>query len=112
MQMHGMAPYSRGRFTAPRRASSRRCCGGFARANMERCQPGQVQVWCQFPEKVAVGFEKTTCTRGGAIGDRPKEGGALQGAGSITVLVWRNALSSGEVLHTHFVYMLPVEILS
>ena len=78
---------------------------------MERCQLRQVQVGCQFPETMAVGFEKTTCTRGGAIGDRPKEGGALQGAGSITVLVWRNALSSGEVLHTHFVYMLPVEIL-
>ena len=34
----------------------------------------QVQVGCQFLEKVAVGFEKTTCTRGGAIGDRPTEG--------------------------------------
>ena len=71
---------------------------------MERWQLRQVHVGCQIPEKVAVGFEKTACTRGSAIGDRPTEGCALKGAGSITV--W-----CGEVLHNHFVYILLVDSL-
>ena len=78
---------------------------------MERWQLRQVQVGCQFPEKVAVGFEKTTCTRGGAIGDRPTEGGALKGAGSITVMVWRNVSRSSEMFHNHFIKSLHVEFL-
>ena len=68
---------------------------------MERRQLRQVQVVCEIPEKVAVGFEKAACTRGGATGDRSTEGCSIETKGADSVTVW-----CGEVLHSHVVYNL------